>query len=31
MLGVKWAYEKPAREDGFRVLVERLWPKFWEF
>jgi uncharacterized protein YeaO (DUF488 family) len=24
---MKRAYEKPAPEDGFRVLVERLWPR----
>ena len=24
---LKRAYEKPAREDGFRVLVDRLWPR----
>lgn len=24
---LKRAYEKPAREDGWRVLVERLWPR----
>ncbi len=27
MINLKRAYEKPAREDGFRVLVERLWPR----
>jgi uncharacterized protein YeaO (DUF488 family) len=27
MISFKRAYEKPAREDGFRVLVERLWPR----
>jgi uncharacterized protein YeaO (DUF488 family) len=27
MFKLKRAYEKPAREDGFRVLVERLWPR----
>jgi uncharacterized protein YeaO (DUF488 family) len=25
--GVKRVYEKPAREDGTRVLVDRLWPR----
>jgi uncharacterized protein YeaO (DUF488 family) len=24
---VKRAYEKPAKKDGFRVLVDRLWPR----
>lgn len=24
---IKRAYEKPAKEDGFRVLVDRLWPR----
>lgn len=24
---LKRAYEKPARGDGFRVLVDRLWPR----
>lgn len=24
---LKRAYEKPARSDGFRVLVDRLWPR----
>jgi uncharacterized protein YeaO (DUF488 family) len=27
LVNLKRAYEKPAREDGFRVLVERLWPR----
>ena len=27
MLQVKRAYEPPAREDGQRFLVERLWPR----
>ena len=27
MINLKRAYEKPAPEDGFRVLVERLWPR----
>jgi uncharacterized protein YeaO (DUF488 family) len=26
-LAVKRVYEKPAREDGTRVLVDRLWPR----
>jgi uncharacterized protein YeaO (DUF488 family) len=24
---LKRAYEKPAKGDGFRILVERLWPR----
>ena len=24
---IKRVYEKPDREDGFRVLVDRLWPR----
>lgn len=24
---LKRAYEKPARGDGFRILVDRLWPR----
>jgi uncharacterized protein YeaO (DUF488 family) len=27
MIRLKRAYEKPSRDDGFRVLVERLWPR----
>ncbi|HEX3104130.1 MAG TPA: DUF488 domain-containing protein [Terriglobales bacterium] len=27
MLKLKRAYERPAREDGQRFLVERLWPR----
>ena len=27
MINLKRAYEPPAPEDGFRVLVERLWPR----
>jgi uncharacterized protein YeaO (DUF488 family) len=27
MIKLKRAYEKPAGDDGFRVLVERLWPR----
>jgi uncharacterized protein YeaO (DUF488 family) len=26
-LTIKRVYEKPAREDGTRVLVDRLWPR----
>ena len=26
-LAIKRAYEAPAKEDGYRVLVERLWPR----
>jgi uncharacterized protein YeaO (DUF488 family) len=24
---IKRAYEKPSRNDGYRVLVDRLWPR----
>jgi uncharacterized protein YeaO (DUF488 family) len=27
MIRLKRVYESPATEDGFRVLVERLWPR----
>jgi uncharacterized protein YeaO (DUF488 family) len=27
MLKIKRAYEKPLAKDGFRVLVDRLWPR----
>jgi uncharacterized protein YeaO (DUF488 family) len=27
MILTKRVYEKPAKEDGFRVLVDRLWPR----
>lgn len=27
MLRLKRAYEKPAKSDGQRILVERLWPR----
>ena len=27
MIRTKRVYEKPAREDGFRLLVDRLWPR----
>lgn len=27
MLRIKRAYDKPCPEDGFRVLVERFWPR----
>jgi uncharacterized protein YeaO (DUF488 family) len=27
MIKLKRAYDKPAKEDGLRVLVERLWPR----
>jgi uncharacterized protein YeaO (DUF488 family) len=27
MIELKRAYEKPSLNDGFRVLVERLWPR----
>lgn len=27
MVKVKRVYEKPARDDGHRILVDRLWPR----
>jgi len=27
MLRVKRVYDKPSKEDGWRVLVDRLWPR----
>ena len=27
MLKIKRVYEKPAKDDGWRVLVDRLWPR----
>ena len=27
MFKLKRVYEEPSPEDGFRVLVERLWPR----
>jgi uncharacterized protein YeaO (DUF488 family) len=27
MIQIKRVYEAPARTDGFRVLVDRLWPR----
>jgi len=27
MITTKRVYDKPAKEDGFRVLVDRLWPR----
>lgn len=27
MIKIKRVYEKPAKEDGCRVLVDRLWPR----
>jgi uncharacterized protein YeaO (DUF488 family) len=27
MIHLKRVYEKPSRGDGFRVLVDRLWPR----
>jgi uncharacterized protein YeaO (DUF488 family) len=26
-IGLKRAYESPGREDGLRILVDRLWPR----
>jgi uncharacterized protein YeaO (DUF488 family) len=27
MISPKRVYEKPSKSDGFRILVERLWPR----
>ena len=27
MIKIKRAYQKPEEEDGFRILVDRLWPR----
>lgn len=27
MIRLKRVYEKPSRQDGFRILVDRLWPR----
>lgn len=27
MVRIKRIYESPARKDGFRILVDRLWPR----
>ncbi len=27
MIKIKRIYEAPSKEDGFRILVERLWPR----
>ena len=27
IITVKRIYEKPEKDDGFRILVERLWPR----
>lgn len=27
MLKIKRVYEKPSKDDGWRVLVDRLWPR----
>ena len=27
MIKLKRAYEEPAKRDGLRILVERLWPR----
>ena len=26
-VAIKRVYEKPSKEDGFRILVDRLWPR----
>ena len=27
MIKIKRAYEKPSKEDGYRILIDRLWPR----
>jgi uncharacterized protein YeaO (DUF488 family) len=27
MIRIKRVYEEPAKEDGFRLLIDRLWPR----
>ncbi|MDD5729841.1 MAG: DUF488 domain-containing protein [Candidatus Omnitrophica bacterium] len=27
MLKIKRVYDKPSKDDGFRILVDRLWPR----
>jgi len=27
MIKIKRVYDKPTKEDGFRILVDRLWPR----
>jgi uncharacterized protein YeaO (DUF488 family) len=27
MIRIKRVYDSPARDDGFRILVDRLWPR----
>ncbi|MBU6392233.1 MAG: DUF488 family protein, partial [Planctomycetes bacterium] len=27
MIKLKRVYEEPTKDDGFRILVERLWPR----
>lgn len=27
MIKIKRVYDKPSRDDGYRVLVDRLWPR----
>ncbi|MDY0081705.1 MAG: DUF488 family protein [Ignavibacteriaceae bacterium] len=27
MIQIKRAYEKPSKSDGFRILIDRLWPR----
>jgi len=27
MIKIKRVYEKPSKEDGYRILVDRLWPR----
>ena len=27
MIKIKRVYEKPSKDDGFRILIDRLWPR----
>ncbi len=27
MIAIKRAYDKPSHSDGFRILIDRLWPR----
>lgn len=27
MIKIKRIYEEPEKEDGFRILIDRLWPR----
>jgi uncharacterized protein YeaO (DUF488 family) len=27
MIRIKRIHEKPSKQDGFRILIDRLWPR----